>query len=182
MDIDGIGLFSSMYPDFFGSVKNLPEDAVYEEMLLPLRGRNFTYKNDFGEDISFGFYKGEADALIEAVEKVDKDWVQFFDGGRVYCGCCCGKLASFCLVDDMGEHNVNGRTLKVGGPGCVGTVPEFRRKGIGLAMVARVTEILADEGFDVGYIHYTAVADWYAKLGYRTFAKWGKNGFIGNNP
>ena len=74
MDIDGIGLFNSMYPDFFGSVKNLPEDAVYEEMLLPLRERNFTYKNDYGKDISFGFYKGEADALREAVEKVDKDY------------------------------------------------------------------------------------------------------------
>ena len=82
----------------------------------------------------------------------------------------------------MGEYNVNGRTLKVGGPGCVGTVPEFRRKGIGLTMVAKVTEIFADEGFDVSYIHYTGVADWYAKLGYRTFAKWGKSGFIGNNP
>ena len=108
--------------------------------------------------------------------------MQFFDGGRVYCGYCGGKIASFCLVDDMGEHDVNGRTFKVGGPGCVGTVPEFRRKGIGLVMVARVTEILADEGFDVSYIHYTGVADWYAKLGYMTFAKWGKNGFIGNNP
>ncbi len=182
VNIDGIELFNSMYPNFFESVKNLPEDAVYEEMLLPLGDRNFTYKNDFGEDISFGFYNGEADVLREAIEKVDKDWVQFFDGGRVYCGYCGGKIASFCLVDDMGEHDVNGRTFKVGGPGCVGTVPEFRRKGIGLVMVARVTEILADEGFDVSYIHYTGVADWYAKLGYMTFAKWGKNGFIGNNP
>lgn len=182
VNIDGIELFNSMYPNFFESVKHLHEDAVYEEMLLPLGDKNFTYKDDLGEDISFVFYNGEADALREAVGKVDKDWVQFFDGGRVYCGCCGGKIASFCLVDDMGEHIVNGRKIMVGGLGCVGTVPEFRRKGIGLAMVARVTEILADECFDVSYIHYTGVADWYAKLGYRTFAKWGKNGFIGNNP
>ncbi len=180
VNIDGIKLFNSMYPNFFESVKNLPEDAVYEEMLLPLRDKNFTYKKDFGEDISFGFYNGEADVLREAVEKVDKDWVQFFDGGRVYCGYCGGEIASFCIVDDMGEHIVNGCKIRVGGPGCVGTVPEFRRMGIGLAMVARVTEILAGEGFDVSYIHYTGVADWYAKLGHKTFAKWGKNGFVQN--
>lgn len=86
VNIDGIELFNSMYPNFFESVKKLPEDAVYEEMLLPLWDRNFTYKKDFGEDITFGFYNGEADVLREAIEKVDKDWVQFFDGGRVYCG------------------------------------------------------------------------------------------------
>ena len=50
VNIDGIELFNSMYPNFFESVKKLPEDAVYEEMLLPLGDRNFTYKKDFGED------------------------------------------------------------------------------------------------------------------------------------
>lgn len=39
VNIDGIELFNSMYPNFFGSVKNLPDDAVYEEMLLPLGDR-----------------------------------------------------------------------------------------------------------------------------------------------
>lgn len=173
-------LFDSLYPDFFESesVKSLPDDAVYEEMTLMLGDKNFDYKEELGEDISFGFYNGDADTLKEAVAKVDKDWVQYFDGDRIYCAYCRGEIAGFCIVDDMGEHILNGRSYKVGGPGCVGTVPEFRRKGIGLAMVARVTKLLADEGVDIGYIHYTGVADWYAKLGYKTFAKWGRNGFI----
>lgn len=180
--MDMLKLFDSLYPDFFesGSAKTLPDDAVYEEMMLWLGDKNFGCEETLGGDISFGVYDGDAETLKEAVAKVDEDWVQFFDGARVYCGYCGGRIASFCIVDDMGEHILDGQKYKVGGPGCVGTVPEFRRRGIGLAMVARVTKLLADEGFDISYIHYTGVADWYAKLGYKTFAKWGRNGFIGN--
>lgn len=180
--MDLLKLFDSLYPDFFesGSIKCLPDDAVYEEMVLWLGDKNFSCKDDLGGEITFGIYDGDIAALKEAVAKVDKDWVQYFDGARVYCGYCGGKIAGFCIVDDMGEHILDGRSIKVGGPGCVGTVPEFRRRGIGLAMVARVTKLLADEGFDISYIHYTGVAGWYAKLGYKTFAKWGRNGFIGN--
>ena len=176
--MDMLELFDSLYPDFFkiGSVKSLPDNAVYEEMALTLGDKSFEREEELGEDISFGVYDGDVDTLKAAVTKVDRDWVQYFDGARVFCGYCGGKIASFCIVDDMGEHILNGQSVKVGGPGCVGTVPEFRRKGIGLAMVARVTKLLADEEFDISYIHYTGVADWYAKLGYKTFAKWNRNG------
>ena len=175
---DTILLFNSLYPDFFESesIKNMPEDEVYEEMLFSLKSEVISYEKSFTEDVSFGFFDGSSQELKAAVGKVDKDWVQYFDGGRVFCGYCGGMIASFCIVDDMGEHTVNGSRLKVGGPGCVGTVPEFRNKGIGLSMVARVTKLLADEGFDISYIHYTGVADWYARLGYKTVIKWGKNG------
>ena len=50
--------------------------------------------------------------------------------------------------------------------------------GIGLTMVKLVTEILKNEGYDYSYIHYTAVAHWYAKLGYTTILKWNKKGII----
>lgn len=178
---DGIMLFEIMFPDFLKSksVKELPEDAVYEEMMLPLGGRLFGCEKKLEEDISFGFYDGDNGKLKAAVEKVDKDWTQFFEGGRVFCGYCGEDIASFCLVDDMGEHSLNGKRYKIGGPGCVGTVPEYRRRGIGLEMVARVTELLNDEGFDISYIHYTGVAQWYAKLRYKTIVKWGRNGVIG---
>lgn len=60
--------------------------------------------------------------------------------------------------------------------GCVGTLPEYRDRGIGLTMVKHVTGILREEGYDYSYIHYTYLAPWYEKLGYKTVIKWGRNG------
>ncbi|MBO7531565.1 MAG: hypothetical protein J6T50_07145, partial [Lachnospiraceae bacterium] len=65
---------------------------------------------------------------------------------------------------------------KIGGPGCVGTVPEYRDRGIGLTMVRNVTQILRDELYDYSYIHYTYETGWYSKLGYTTFLTWTGSG------
>ena len=51
-------------------------------------------------------------------------------------------------------------------PGCVGTVPKFRNRGIAIEMIARVTEYLKEIGIDISFIYFTGVADWYKKLGY----------------
>ena len=57
-------------------------------------------------------------------------------------------------------------------------------RNIGGAMTAGikaredVEAILRQEGYDISYIHYTGVAPWYAKLGYRTFLRWTRNGFL----
>ena len=113
------------------------------------------------------------------MEQVDVDWIEFFgEGDRVFCGYLDGKVVSFCLIDNMGSHNVNGQVLKIGGPGCVGTLPEYRDNGIGLMMVKMVTQILKEEGYDYSYIHYTSVAKWYEKLGYETILKWTKKGIL----
>ena len=37
---------------------------------------------------------------------------------------------------------------------------------------------LKEEGYDLSYIHYTGVAPWYAKLGYRTILKWDRHGIL----
>ena len=68
--------------------------------------------------------------------------------------------------------------LHIGGPGCVGTLPAWRKKGIGLEMVRRATEIFAREGYDVSWIHWTHLEQWYQKLGYKTALRWNKDGFL----
>lgn len=50
------------------------------------------------------------------------------------------EIASFCLIDDKGTHHINGRKIKIGAPGCVGTLSEYRNQGIGLTMVKHVTQ------------------------------------------
>ena len=98
----------------------------------------------------------------------------FGEDQRFYCAFDGDNIASFCIVEDMGIHC----GLQVGGPGCVGTLPEYRRKGIGLEMVRRATVSLLDEGYDLFWIHYTSKERWYSKLGYTTVLRWNNKGFI----
>ena len=81
----------------------------------------------------------------------------------------------------MGEYEIDGKRIKIGGPGCVGTLPEYRNKGVGLSMVKYATQILKNEGFDYSYIHYTHISEWYSKLGYKTVLQWTKNGICNTN-
>lgn len=179
-------LFLEMHPGFFEKdyIRSINEKVICEEMILRLDEFDpDSYLKSFDSSISFGFFKGRLNELHAAVEQVVPDWVKIYDErSRVYCGFIHGKIASFCIVEDMGEHLLDGRMLKIGGPGCVGTVPEFRNKGIGLMMVRDVTQILKDEGYDLSYIHYTGVAPWYRKLGYRTVLKWNKHGILSEFP
>ena len=179
---DCIELFQSLHPGFFeqDGIRSMPEEYVFDEMVLPLAEFDARkYEKQFGTNITFGFYDGGLNDLKAAVKEVDEDWPQYFgETTRVYCGRIDGKIASFCTVDDLGLHHAGGQVIKVGGPGCVGTLPEYRDKGIGLTMVKQVTQILKDEGYDYSYVHYTYVADWYKKLGYETVLRWNRNGIL----
>lgn len=179
---DYIFLLNCIHPNFFDGevVRGLPEESVFDELILPLNEFDIhKYDKTLDDSISFGFYGGDLDALKKEVEKVVQDWPQYFNQkDRIYCGYVDGKIASFCLVEDMGIHNIDGCEMKIGGPGCVGTLLEYRHKGIGLTMVKHVTQILKEEGYDYSYIHFTGVASWYQKLGYKTSIKWSKNGVL----
>ena len=178
-------LFDEMHPGFFERdyIRNMTEDEPASEMLLRLQSFDEKiYDRKFPENISFGYYKDDLNKLHEAVNAVIPHWVPFFDGkSRVYCGFEEGKIACFCMIEDFGEHFVAGMKWKIGGPGCVGTLPQFRNRGLGLVMVRNVTKILRDEGYDYSYIHYTYETGWYSKLGYKTFLRWNRNGIVKEN-
>lgn len=179
---EAIALFHSMHPDFFEkeSIQNLSEAWTFEEMLLRLEEFDAKkYEKSLDASITFGFFEGNRVALLKAVEQVNSGWQEFFgEEDRVFCGYLDGKVVSFCILENMGTYKVNGQMLKIGGPGCVGTLPEYRDRGIGLMMVKKATQILKEEGYDYSYIHYTYVSQWYAKLGYETVLKWTKNGIV----
>jgi len=179
---DAIILFHSMHPNFFEKeyIQSLSEDWTFDEMLLRLEEFDACkYEKELDASITFGFFEGDRTKLLTVVEQVDSDWIEFFVGeGRVLCAFLDGKVVSFCHVENMGTYSVNGQALKIGGPGCVGTLPEYRDKGIGLMMVKKATQILKEEGYDYSYIHYTYVPQWYAKLGYETVLRWTKKGIL----
>ncbi|MCM1578337.1 MAG: GNAT family N-acetyltransferase [Ruminococcus sp.] len=179
---EGIQLFNSINPNFFERehIKSLPRNYFFDEMILELDSFDpLKYSRQPDNSVTFGLFEGELSEIKAAVGKVDINWTHYFNGSqRIYCGYWEGEIASFCMITDFGVHTVNGRELKIGGPGCVGTVPRFRDRGIGLTMVKQVTRILKDEGYDLSYIHYTSEAAWYEKLGYKTLVRWNGKGIL----
>ena len=179
---DFIELFDSLFPHFFerDSIRAIPDDNICEEMILDLHSFSpDAVKIDIPDGITFGFFRGNMDDLRRAVAEVDEGWVQYYnDPAHAFCAFDGDRVVSFCDVDEMGTVPFLGKTAKVGGPGCVGTIPAYRRRGIGLRMVQLATGILKDRGFDYGFIHYTGVAHWYAKLGYETILRWNGKGFV----
>ncbi len=61
--------------------------------------------------------------------------------------------------------------FKIGGFACVGTVSEYRKRGIVLKIVDMATIYLKKLVFDITYIHYTYLEKWYKKLGYETVVR-----------
>lgn len=143
----------------------------FTEMELPLR--------DFAapqaklvENAEFRFYNGDIEALRAAVAEVDEEWVQYFDDDGCFFCCLVGsELASFCIIGDDEACLLSDGTSRIGSIGCVGTVPKFRKKGLGLQMVALGAEWLKSRGCDSVFIHYTHLCNWYARLGAEVFLR-----------
>lgn len=170
-------MFQALQPGFFDKpyIRSLPEEHIFEEQIIDLHAWQAGAPVPCPEHINFGFYKGDAQALQAAVGEVDEDWVQWFGKtDRVFCAFDGERVVSFCILDSFGEAD----GLRVGAPGCVGTIPTYRKQGIGLRMVQLATTILQQEGYDLSWIHYTHVGHWYARLGYKTVVRWNCKGIV----
>ncbi|HEY7355599.1 MAG TPA: GNAT family N-acetyltransferase [Ktedonobacterales bacterium] len=80
------------------------------------------------------------------------------------------------------DYEIRWRSLlgeNTGGVGPLGVVEPIREQGIGLALAARVTELLQQRGIQQSYIGWTWLVDWYGRLGYRVWQayrmSWRKN-------
>ena len=141
------------------------------EMILKLEDFQLDKLTLHGSDIAeYGWFDGNLEDIMSAVSLVNENWVQYFTNPKnIYVAKVNGEIASFCLVDINCQNYLTDKYCKVGMPGCVGTVPKFRNKGIALEMVARATEYLKMQGMNVSFIFFTGVAEWYEKIGYRSF-------------
>ena len=148
----------------------LCEDGPFAEMSMALEG--YAEKTEPIEGVTYGFYNGPMEKLQAVVEQVDDTWPQYFrEGIRVFCAYLEGEPVSFCIVEPDDRCALALPGVRVGSIGCVGTLPQHRGRKIGLRMVDLATVILAEEGYHQGYISYTAIDHWYAKLGYRTYTR-----------
>lgn len=141
----------------------------YVEMDMLLSQYQMPYM-EVPEQVAFGFYEGSLEVLHEAVASVEEAWVQYFDEKvKVYCGFIEGEIASFCIVGYDEDCVISEEGVRIGSVGCVGTIPKFRKQGIGLSMVAHATQLLKEAGCDRSFIHYTVLEHWYGWLGYESF-------------
>ena len=175
---DYIEIFDKLNPGFFDReyLKDMKEDRIFAELVMDLKKElPVTDPVPCPEGIVFKYFDGNIDVLKKAVFEVDEDWVQYFnEGGSYFCAYDSETIASFCFLGEMGRFG----ELRIGGPGCVGTVPKYRKQGIGLRMVQAGTEILKRDGIDLSWIHFTHLEKWYMKLGYEPVLHWNCKGFI----
>lgn len=155
--------------EFWGRCGYEVGEQSYADMVLELDG--FSVPSvAFPDDVSFGFFSGDIGELHRAVAAVEQDWVQYFtQGGLFCCAFVSGEIASFCIVDERIDSLLCDGNAAVGSVGCVGTVPKFRCRGLGLHTVAQASEWLRDNGCDRVSINYTALWDWYGRLSARPF-------------
>lgn len=122
-------------------------------------------------NVTFGYISENKKAeLLKAVEKVSEEWVQYFTfDSPIFTAEIDGHIAGFCIVDINADTIISTGKNNVGIVGCVGVVPEYRRKGIGLAMAANAVRDAKQKGCDEIFIHYTYLDWWYGRLGFKTF-------------
>lgn len=170
-------MFHALHPDFFENegIRSLPPEHVFAEQVLDLHAWQEGAPVACPAHITFGLYQGDVTALHEVIRQVEEDWVQYFTPeSRVFCAFDGESVVSFCEVEEFGRYE----GLRIGGPGCVGTLPSHRQRGIGLRMVQLATALLKAEGFDLSWIHYTHLGHWYGRLGYETVVRWNSRGIV----
>lgn len=157
------------YRDYFR--KQGYDFEPYLEMDMFLKDYQLTAM-EVPEEVTFGYYEGNLEMLHKAVAEVEEEWVQYFNReDKFFCAYIDGKIIAFCILGFDDDCVLADGSNKVGSVGCVGTLPQYREKGIGLNMVARATQILKEAGCDRSFIHYTALDKWYGRLGYKTFMR-----------
>lgn len=145
-------------------------DGTFAEMSLDLE--NYRERTLPIAHVDFAFYHGSTGHIREVVAQVDPDWCRYFhENESIFCGYLDDRIVSFCIVDANADCILSRPGIRVGSIGCVGTIPEHRGMGIGLRMVDLATFGLKSEHCDKAYISYTHIENWYAKLGYETFAR-----------
>lgn len=148
----------------------LCDDGPYAEMGMSLE--DYREKTDPIPGVRYGFYTGPVERIQAVVEQVDSTWVQYFrEGVHIFCAYLEEEPVSFCIVEPNDNCPLALPGVRVGSIGCVGTLPQHRGRQIGLRMVDLATVHLKKEGYHKGHIGYTGIDHWYAKLGYRTYAR-----------
>lgn len=147
-------------------------DWSSENMRLDLRKFDHSKLNIYPcpADVAFRLAeKSDHAELLAAVAEVDGDWVKYFEDSDepVLLAVRDGKIVGFeFLSTEDVRFTFEGE--KTGSVGCVGVIPEARRCGIGLRMVAEGLHRLKEQGCTSAELLYVELVEWYSQLGFKT--------------
>ena len=132
-------------------------DFDYNALPIP-KPKNITYR--LAERSDF-------DGLLKAVEQVLPEWVPLFRecDDEVFLATSDSEIAGFLMLSEQGGIFTK-NAEKHGCIGCVGTVPKYRKQGIGLDMTARAVQLLKERGCDKVQLLYLVLDKWYGRLGF----------------
>jgi GNAT superfamily N-acetyltransferase len=108
------------------------------------------------------------DEILAAVEAVEKSWLGVYKSTPedVLLAKLNGIIAGFCIPAGWTRFDPD---RDAGSVSCVGVLPEYRNRGIGLAMVSEALRYLTDNGCTRAELLYTSIPHWYGKLGFVPF-------------
>ena len=113
-------------------------------------------------------------ALMRAVKYTDEKWVGIYENldAPVMLAVQNDEIIGMQILDPVGARfPIKGK--KTAQIGCVGIVPKARKQGIGMRMVVEGALWLKDRGCNSAELRYSALDDWYAKVGaYITDRQW----------
>jgi GNAT superfamily N-acetyltransferase len=119
-----------------------------------------------------------AETVVSFVAAEDVGWEHIFDrffkAGRgrdilVARHTDSGELAGACFLEADARRWAARFIRPLGESGCFLTAKKWRGNGIGMALVARANEIFQERGVKTGFIGWTGLGAWYAKLGYQVW-------------
>ncbi len=141
------------------------------EMKMSLSDFSESSVPGYPSDVTFRYCgKDKLQELLGAVNEVDSEWLVYFKPeSNIFTAEQNGKIVGFCIADTDVDSIISTSGKNIGMIGCVGVIPEARRKGIGLAMVSKAMSDLRSKGCDEVFIHYTHLDWWYGRLGFKTF-------------
>ncbi len=128
------------------------------------------------ENVTYRLAKdSDKEELLKAVQAAEPGWTDLYRNcdDDILLAICDDKIVAFEMINENGGIFTKEDNIIHGCIGCVGTIPQYRKRGIGLDMTANAVQRLRALGCDKVQLLYLVLDKWYGKLGfYITSTQW----------
>ncbi len=182
---DKIILGRSQNDIFFGAVMDELSHIFFKKhgyfayngnLCMSLKSSDFCYqdfikKNPYPDGTEIILCSEEMSKyLYDVIKIVEPKWAEnHFDFKNIIISVTNGTVNGFLVFDDDADTLITTDTNRVGLLRYVGVLTEYRRKNIGKNLIAYGIYHLSSIGCTDLFINYTALDQWYSKIGFEEF-------------